>query len=216
MARYLGIKWSTCYCFHIYNRVAVHAVIDLLNTTFQVLQIFDINDLDSVFDLQFTLEIQWFDENIGFEFLKSPDHKNYLWESTEQKIWTPDIEFSDTENKKVLTSTDYDVIILRRGKAVLDADLDLLRPNEVYAGRENPFKIFIQERIQFSCSFDNIRNFPFGQQKCFLKFEVKGTSNFFTTINPWQVVNKGPTVVGQYVVDMWRINNLFTLEYVEM
>ena len=184
----------------------------LLNTTFQVLQIFDINDLDSVFDLQFTLEIQWFDENIGFEFLKSPDHKNYLWESTEQKIWTPDIEFSDTENKKVLTSTDYDVIILRRGKAVLDADLDLLRPNEVYAGRENPFKIFIQERIQFSCSFDNIRNFPFGQQKCFLKFEVKGTSNFFTTINPWQVVNKGPTVVGQYVVDMWRINNLFNEE----
>ena len=184
----------------------------LLNTTFHVLQIFDINDQDSVFDLQFTLEMQWFDGNVVFEFLKWPDHKNYLWERTEQKIWTPDIEFSDTDTKKIVTNNDYDVIVLRRGKPLLDADLDFIRPNEIYSGKENPFKIFIQERIKFSCSFDNIRSFPFGKQKCSLKLEVRGVSNYFTTINPGEVVNNGPTVVGQYVIDGWRVNNLFNDE----
>ena len=160
-----------------------------------------LSNVEYIFDLCFTLEIQWFDKNLVFEFLKNQDYNNFLFETTEEKIWTPKLEFGDI--KKVVSENRDEVVVLKRGKPALDADLDFIRANEVYAGSENPLKIIIERRIQFSCSFDNIKNFPFGKQKCFVKFCVVGAANYMTTIRLGDVRNDEVTVVGQYVVDQW-------------
>ena len=149
----------------------------VLNATFDVLEVFEINEVDSTFDIHFILEIEWFHQGLTFKFLKSNEYENFLYENTKKKIWIPRVEFSKILNEITDTKNQIDnVVILRRGKPRMDAHFDHIRPNEVYDGGENPLKILIERRIQFSCSFDNIKNFPFGSQKCSLYFQLFSSS----------------------------------------
>ena len=111
--------------------------------------------------------------------------------------------------RKVVTNREYEAFVIRRGKPQLDADIDNIQANEIYTGKDNPLKISIKERMKFSCSFDNIKNFPFGKQKCSLKLLVLGVANYMTTVRARTVGNMGPTVVGQYVINGWTINQDF-------
>ena len=62
----------------------------------------------------------------------------------------------------------------------------------------------MERRIEFSCSFNNIKNFPFVKQKCSVKFQLVGVSNVLnTSVNVYTDV----TVVGQYVIDTWIVSN---------
>ena len=90
------------------------------------------------------------------------------------------------------------MIIQRKGEPTLDTDIDYYQESEVYTGRENPLKIFIERRILFSCSFDKIKYYPFGKQKCSVMFQLIGADNHITT-----KVQKEAPVVGQYVIDDW-------------
>ena len=175
-----------------------------MNGTLNVMKLFEINDADSTFDLYFILEIVWFDKNLNFKFLKSYD--NFLNEDMRQKIWIPKVEFGDI--KTMLSDQKNQVVVLRRGNPTLDTDLDYVQqPNEVYTGGENPLKIILERRIRFSCSFDNIKNFPFGKQKCFLEFRVVGQANAMTTITLEVVRKERVLVVGEYVVEDWLVTN---------
>ena len=174
----------------------------ILNVTFNAVQLFEINEADFRFDLYFIIEIQWFDRTLNFEFLKLEDRENYLYESSKSKIWTPTLEESDVVD--VVKSRLDEVMVLRRGRPSLDADLDYIRPNEVYIGRENPLQMIVERRMLFSCSFDNIKNYPFGSQRCSLKIHFAGEGNHLTRVNMRGVKYQGRAVVGQYVVQSWE------------
>ena len=75
----------------------------LLNATFDVLEIFDINEEDSTIDIYFVFEIQWFAKNHYFEFLKKESDYNYLNETLKQEIWTPRLEFLYTDIRRAVS-----------------------------------------------------------------------------------------------------------------
>ena len=176
----------------------------VLNAAFDVFEIFEINEVEFSFDIHFILEIQWFNKYCSFEFLKINEYENYLFKTSREKIWIPNVEFSKIRKKIYGDSDNDNVIVSRNGKPRLDSNLDFIQANEVYVGEENPLKILMERRIQFSCSFDNVKNFPFGKQKCSVKFQLVGASNVLnTSVN----VDKDVTVVGQYVIDTWIVSN---------
>ena len=180
----------------------------VLNATFHVLEIFGVNEVESTFDLHFILDIQWFHQFLTFEFLKYNQYDNFILTTLKNKIWIPNVEFSEID-KMISSSRDENdnVIVLRRGEPRLDADLDHIRANEVYTGVENPLKILIERRIRFSCSFDNIKNFPFGKQKCSLNFQLVGAANKVQT-----EVRKKSIEVGQYVIHTWTVSEQFNMK----
>ena len=172
----------------------------VLNATFIVLDVFEISQIDFSFDLHFILEIQWFDEHLNFEYLKNDDHDNVVPESLRLEIWTPTVEFSKVKRDSTSSFNDR-LIVLKRDLPSRDADLDSVNAREVYSGRHNPLKIFLERRKEFSCSFDNIKNFPFGQQNCFLQFQLVGVNNKVSTEVVGDVL-----VVGQYLVSNWTVS----------
>ena len=107
----------------------------------------------------------------------------------------------------MMMMTMLELTLLRRGRPRLDANLDSVQPNELYSGAENPVKILIERRIQFSCSFDNIKNFPFGRQRCSLHFQLVRASNLIKT-----TVNEEASVVGQYIINAWSVGEEFNLK----
>ena len=76
---------------------------------------------------------------------------------------------------------------------------------EQYDGKENPLNIDFEKRIKFTCSFDNIKNYPFGKQECGLYFYLSGADNKLTDLRPVKLVDQGPRDLGQYIVEGWRI-----------
>ena len=185
-------------------------LLDLL-ATFNILEVFEVNEVESTFDIYFILEIKWNDKDLNFEFLKDEEHQNFLTKDAKSKIWIPRIEFANTR-KVIMASKDHEIFVQRKGSPVMDSDLDSLSVNELYAGRSNPLKMFIEERVIFSCSFENMKNFPFGSQKCSLTFQVFGAANNLTRITASQPRDKGRGDIGQYVIEGWSSSNEFNQE----
>ena len=69
--------------------------------------------------------------------------------------------------------------------------------------------INLEERYKFSCSFDNIKNYPFGLQSCSLSVFIKGTDNNRTNLIPEKFINKGPKEIGQFLIHDWRMEGKF-------
>ena len=82
----------------------------------------------------------------------------------------------------------------------LSADIEELYPKEVYKGDECLITLVIKKRIQFSCAFENVINYPFGDQICSFSFYIQGTSNSLTNLIPKKTINLGPSRLGQYFV----------------
>ena len=72
-----------------------------MNASFNVIDVFGINEDDFTFDFHFILEIQWFNQFISFEFLKANNYDNFLSEGSKEKIWTPEVEFSKINKGRV-------------------------------------------------------------------------------------------------------------------
>ena len=85
----------------------------------------------------------------------------------------------------------------------------MLHPREIYDGKENPLNLNIEERFKFSCSFDNIKNYPFGLQSCSLSIFIKGTDNNLTNLTPENFINKGSKEIGQFLIKCWRMEGTF-------
>ena len=151
--------------------------------------------------------MKWFDENLKFNFLKRISAENSLSTDDSDKIWVPKIEFKQV-NKK-FESSDFQIFISRKGEPELSGENDLLYPREVYEGRENPLNLMIEERFKFFCSFDNIKNYPFGLQSCSLSVFIKGTDNNLTNLIPEKFINKGPKEIGQFLIHGWRMEGKF-------
>ena len=57
---------------------------------------------------------------------------------------------------------------------------------------------------EFSCSFDNIRNYPFGVQNCSFRFFLKNAVFGKLTPTADTVSYSGPRDISQYVVKGWQ------------
>ena len=185
-----------------------------LSATFNVLDVFEVNEVESTFDIYFILEVQWHDKDLDFEFLKLKDQENFLTLGEKKKIWIPEVNFANARTfiSSFTGTAGAEIFVLRRGPPALDSELDSIHVNELYAGRKNPLKMVIEERVLFSCSFNNIKNFPFGQQKCSLQFHLFGAANNLSRLTPLSLRDKGRADIGQYVIQSWDIINEFDSE----
>ena len=124
------------------------------------------------------------------------------------KFWMPHIEFDNTA--KVIKDYQAELFITKLAEPRLDGDIDQIKIKEIYSGHENPLTILIKKRVKFSCSFDNIKNFPFGKQRCSMNFYILGSDNKLTEFQPDQLINFGPKEIGQYVIQSWEMESKLT------
>ena len=178
-----------------------------INLTFTLIDIIDIHEDESSIDIYFWLLLTWFDKNLQYPFLQQISAENTLSSETLENIWVPKIEYSKVN--KNIKSSNTQIFISRYGKPALSGENDLLHPREIYDGKENPLNLNIEERFKFSCSFDNIKNYPFGLQSCSLSIFIKGTDNNLTNLTPEKFINKGSKEIGQFLIKGWRMEGTF-------
>ena len=186
------------------NNKEVFSFVDVF-ATFTILDVLEINDAGSFFDVFFKLGLQWRDLHLKFEFLKDNPSMNALNESIAEKIWVPKINFFhpagshiDFGNTKFIEKGD--------AKAMMTQDVDKLTSREIYQGKDAVINYVMKKRMQISCAFENVIHYPFGSQICKIHFFIEGTSNSLTNFKPEEIINLGPTMLGQYFIQNWRID----------
>ena len=115
-------------------------------------------------------------------------------------IWIPDIHFLTLLNQDGMVETARIFFIEKRGTARIENEF-----NETYSGMENYLSIETINQGSFICSFDSIKYYPFGTQKCSFKIFLPGLDNKFTKLIPGNLTDVGPKSVGDYQIMQWTI-----------
>ena len=76
----------------------------------------------------------------------------------------------------------------------------------LYKGKENRLNLLLEKRVTLECTFDQIRNYPFGQQKCSVVVYLKGTGSKLTNLVAESFEDKGSKVLGNFVVEKWEMD----------
>ena len=58
-----------------------------------IIQLIEINEADSTFDLFFKIQLKWSDNNIKYSFLKNDPDLNKINSNWTKQIWRPNIKF---------------------------------------------------------------------------------------------------------------------------
>ena len=178
------------------------AIIPLtINTTFNLSDIFDLNEVDCRFDIRFKLHFKWFDKNIQFRFLKSENYENVIPRSYSTLIWTPEIIFEELRDNMNSKNERRTLFVTRSGTPILLED-----DTEVYDGNENSLNLVLKNRMTFLCPF-GIENYPFGNQECSFQFYLDGSDNRLTDFHLHDLYNEGPKTSGQFIVNSWRMES---------
>ena len=164
-----------------------------------MIEVFDISEIESTFEVYFSLELKWKDIYMTYEFLKNDEDHNFI---DINKTWTPKIEFFQMKKHfdfgtKVLVQKNEST------KPILASEVDVLNAKEIYSGQEHFLKMITKKRAQFICSVDNIVYYPFRDQECSMGFYIQGTANKMTNMIPEAFTAPNISSVGQYMLTGW-------------
>ena len=192
-----------------------------IKTFVSILNILDISQEKSTFTIYFWLRQQWYNPSVQFYFLK----ENYLLNNKYATMLVEDFDHEDDNPNFVsvpiimpnltflhlddtpLNTFEEEVYVKRLTKPIMHEDYfrmdNYKSAGERYRGSENPYIKDSLHQAEFTCSFDNIKNYPFGFQNCSFEFILIKTTARLVEGN---ITYQGPTEVGQYIIDKWFLS----------
>merc|ERR1719270_1497231 len=172
-----------------------------------IISILDIDEISSIFQVQFFLYFSWHDPRLIFYNLKSDIGLNALSPEEKQQIWVPKLLFSNTENKlDTLVDKDAIVTIERRGNFTIPDKSDV-ENRQFYHGKDDHITLSRFYNIRFLCQY-SMNWYPFDLQKCSLILQMKGKGKDFADLNTDHLMYLGSDEVNQYVVYSYKMQLL--------
>ena len=162
-----------------------------------VLQIFNIDSKSNTIELSFLLDLMWYDAGVNFLYLNENVDLNYFPFNT---TWTPKIKIYHLTNVY-----DYgDKLFVEKNASfgpILSEGMESLYGTELYSGKSHLIHLVLKRRIVALCPFENIENYPFGEERCDVGFFIEGPSNRLTEIVPIDIVTTEKTEILTHIAE---------------
>ena len=175
-----------------------------INANLSLIEIISIDETKSEFCVLFSLVLEWRDSKVHYTFLKDQMEMNVVKRANWTSIWLPDLTFTtltgDAENVKII---DKNIYIRKMGEPELSSDVDEISVHEIYSGTENKIYYSILSQATFSCPFNSIKNYPFGDEECNFDFYISGPDNRLTNISEYEInflISESNAEIGRYRV----------------
>jgi hypothetical protein len=169
-----------------------------------IISILDIDEIDSIFHVQFFLHLTWYDSRLKFYNLKTDTGLNTLSPSEKEEIWKPILVFENTELKEsTVVDEDASLTITKAGGFFL-SETDKVENQQTFAGDENSITLTRFYNTRFICNY-NMQWYPFDIQVCDLTLSLKGKSSDFARLKTEVLQYLGVLEVNQYVVTNFSI-----------
>ena len=169
-----------------------------IHASVKIKKILNIDELESMFELYFEIHLVWKDIYLHYEYLKMDPDQNFF---QNMPIWKPHLEYYHIKEYHDFKPRYYAV----RNISVqpkLSVDTDNINVREAHSGRDFNLHAKIKKSAQFLCSFDNIKWYPFGEQRCAFGFYIDFPSSEFAELTPLNFSSRSHPV-GQYIVKEW-------------
>ena len=136
-----------------------------VNVSMDLISIININEVDSIFEVQFTLYLSWLDSRMSFNNLKNDTGQNVLSPKKKSMIWLPKLVFLNTKSRpKVTLIEETNIMVKKQGSFELSSITEL-ENIQVYSGSENPLILSQFYNMRFLCNYE-MQWVPFNIQKC--------------------------------------------------
>ena len=152
-----------------------------IKTKVKIMDIISASQNQGEMSLFLRLTFFWFDDKVKYLFLGDLVRKNTLNETLQRLVWNPVIDYIYLKNRR---NVFRQMSIKKLKKPKLSGEINILQPLEIYEGSENPFRLEIYERVDILCGFDQIMDYPFGDDFCALDIFLDGNDNLLATFNP--------------------------------
>ena len=144
-----------------------------------------IHELEMKYQVFLKINLKWYDSRLTFRNLKENKDDNQLNNEDIEKIWSPQLLFLHSNQKRVIAgqisygqirdfSTTGIIRVLRLGLPQRNS-LDELEEDLIYPGNENPMVMTNYISVMLGCQFQ-LEMYPFDIQKC--NVELIKTSRF--------------------------------------
>ncbi|XP_023345924.1 uncharacterized protein LOC111714922 isoform X2 [Eurytemora carolleeae] len=176
----------------------------VIKVSADIMDILDIDEKSSIFQIQFYLHFSWYDSRLTFFDLRNDSGLNTL--SIEEKglIWIPVLVFDNTENKvTTLVDDEASITIQKQGDYYLSG-LDEYSNREYYRGEENPLTLSRFYNTRFLCQYD-LQWYPFDIQNCQLQLTMFGKSGDFATLEAEIINFFGKKSIKEFVVESYSM-----------
>ena len=175
-----------------------------ITANLSLMEVISIDETRSEFCLLFSLVLEWRDSKVYYTFLKNQMEMNVLKKDKWSSIWLPNLTFTtltgDAEKVKII---DQNIYIRKLGRPELSQDVDKISVSEMYEGTENKIYYSLMSQATFSCPFNSIKYYPFGDEECQFKFYISGSDNRLTNISQHQInllIPDSSLEVGRYKI----------------
>ena len=177
----------------------------VIDVSADIISILDIDEISSIFQVQFFLHFTWYDSRLIYYNLKTDTGLNTLSPEEKQQLWIPVLIFDNTENK-LSTVVDEDSIITvsKQGNYTLSTMEDV-ENRQFFQGDENSITLSRFYNIRFICNYE-MQWYPFDVQSCTLKLSMKGKSSDFARLRADVLQYLGILEVNQYIVDFYTMS----------
>ena len=137
----------------------------IVNISMDLISIINVNEVDSIFQVQFTLYLSWLDSRMSFNNLKNDTAQNVLSPKKKAMIWLPKLVFLNTEHRpKVSLNEETQIMVKKLGGFELST-ISELENIQLYSGSDNPLILSQFYNIRFLCNYE-MHWVPFNIQKC--------------------------------------------------
>ncbi|CAL4116894.1 unnamed protein product, partial [Meganyctiphanes norvegica] len=125
--------------------------------------------------VNFNLTMMWLDADLQYINLNEDYTLNLLPSTFMKKIWSPWVDFTNTEGNHVtILDEQAFALIIRNGSGTVG---DNSNPQEIelYSGLLNPLRISRQYGKKFQCTFQ-LSAYPFDEQVCYMQLTMLSAS----------------------------------------
>ena len=176
----------------------------VIDVSADIISILDIDEISSIFQVQFFLHFTWHDSRLIYYNLKNDTGLNALSPEEKQQLWIPVLIFDNTENKlSTVVDEDSTIVVNKRGNYTLST-MENVENRQFFKGDENSITLSRFYNIRFICNYE-MQWYPFDVQSCTLRLSMKGKSSDFSKLRADILQYLGILEVNQYIVDFYTM-----------
>ena len=133
------------------------------------MKVIKIDDDENTIDLQFEINLEWYENRLIYNNLKTKTAMNVLKSEHQGEIWLPLVIFYNTDQKETTrlgsqNEWSTEVNVVRKGNFIR-SDLDSVDEVEMFRGDENPLVMKQVYTHRFQCKY-HLNRYPFDVHNC--------------------------------------------------
>ena len=176
----------------------------VIEVSADIMSILDINEISSIFQVQFFLHLTWHDSRLKFYNLKDDSGLNTLSPTEKQQIWIPVLTFENTEDKPITEVDQKASITVRKLGSFSLSKVEDVENQQFFQGRDNSMTMTRFYNIRFICNYQ-MQWYPFDIQQCQLKLAMLGKASDFARLQTRVLQFLGREEINNYVVRDFRM-----------